>query len=243
MLFTLSCKCSLTSAGIWVRVHIRRAKLGKINVNITKNMRELVKEGYEQSHYEGSIFRQDGKQKRIERYFLKRLIKLIPKSAKVLDLGCGTGTPVDAYLVQQGFEVTGVDFCRRQITLARKDVPGAKFIEGDFSKVNFNEESFDAAMSLYAIFHIPRKEHEDLFLRIRSLLKDNGIILLTLGTSDYEYGEERDWCGAPVMAWSMYDPDRYKDMITSTGFAILDSSFEGKPSDDEYHFWLLAQKE
>ena len=51
-----------------------------------KDMRKLVKEGYEKSHYEGSSFRQDGKPKRIEYYFLKRLIKLIPKGARVLEL-------------------------------------------------------------------------------------------------------------------------------------------------------------
>jgi len=217
--------------------------LRKTNVNMTKNMRELVKEGYEKSHYDGSIFRKDDKQARIENYFLRRLVKLVPDGARVLDLGCGTGLPVDAYLVKQGFNVTGVDFCLRHINLARRNVPQGEFIEGDLSKVDFDEESFDAVLSLYAIFHLPRKEHEDLFLRIRSFLKDSGIMLVTLGTSDYKYGEEQDWCGAPVMAWSMYDPDRYKEMITKTGFAILDYSFEGKPTDDEYHFWLLAQKE
>lgn len=210
---------------------------------MSKDMQKLVKEGYEESHYEGSSFRQDGKLKKIEHYFLRRLAKLLPKSAKVLDFGCGTGVPIDAYLVKKGFYVIGVDFCRRLITLARKDVPGGEFIEGDFSKVDFNEESFDAIVSLYAIFHIPRKEHEGLFLRIRNFLKYNGIILVTLGTSGSEYGEEKDWCGAPVMAWSTYDPDTYREIITNVGFTILESGFEGEPTDDEYHFWLLAQKQ
>lgn len=202
-----------------------------------------MKEGYEQSHYDGSIFRKDSKQTRIEDYFLEKLVKLVPDRAGVLDLGCGSGDPVDVYLVKRGFNVTGVDFCSRLITLAKRNVPQGRFIEGDLSKVDFDEESFDAVISLYAIFHLPRKEHEDLFVKIKNLVKRNGIMLVTLGTSDYEYGEEQDWCGAPVMAWSMYDPDRYKEMITKTGLVILDSRFEGKPTDDEYHFWLLAQKE
>jgi len=207
-----------------------------------KDMRKLVREGYEKSHYEGSTFRQDGKFKKIEHYFLRRLVKLLPKSAKVLDLGCGTGIPVDAYLIQQGFDVTGVDFCQRHITLARENVPEGKFINEDFSRVDFNEESFDVIVALYAIFHIPRKEHEGLFLRVRSFLKYNGIILVTLGTSGSEYGEEKDWCGAPIMVWSTYGPDTYREIITNVGFTILGSGFEGEPTDDEYHFWLLAQK-
>lgn len=233
----------LIRAEIWPGVHIRRTNLQKINMNMSKDMRELVKEGYEKSHYDGSSFRKDGKQKKIERYFLRKLVKLVPKSATVLDLGCGTGVPVDAYLIQQGFDVTGVDYCPRLITRARRNVPQGKFINQDFSRVSFDEEAFDAVVSLYAIFHIPRKEHKDLFLRIRSLLKHNGIMLVTLGTSDYEYGEEQGWCGAPVMAWSMYGPDTYEEMITNIGFTILESRSEGKPTDDEYHFWMLAQKE
>ena len=214
----------------------------KINVNMNKNMRELVKEGYEKSRYDASTFRKDGKLTKIEHHFLSKLARLLPEDEKVLDLGCGPGAPIDAYLVKKGFDVTGVDFCRRLLALARKKVPGAKFINEDFSKVTFNEESFDAAISLYAIFHIPRKEHEDLFLRMRRFLKPHGIVLVTLGTSSNEYGEEKNWCGAPIMIWSTYGPDTYTEIITNVGFTVLESGFEGEPTDDEYHFWLLAQK-
>ena len=214
----------------------------KINVNMNKNMRELVKEGYEKSHYDASTFRKDGKLAKIEHHFLSKLVRLLPEGEKVLDLGCGPAAPIDAYLVNKGFDVTGVDFCQRLLALARKDVPQGEFVEGDFCKVEFDEESFDAAISLYAIFHIPRKEHEDLFLRMRRFLKPHGLILVTLGTSGNEYGEEKDWCGAPTMVWSTYVPDRYREIITNVGFTILESGFEGEPTDDEYHFWLLAQK-
>ncbi len=205
-------------------------------------MRELVKEGYENSHYNAGSFRKDEKLRRIELHFLNKLMGLLPKGEKVLDLGCGPGTPIDAYLVEEGFDVTGVDFCRRLLALAIEEVPQGKFVEGDFSKIEFDEESFDAVISLYAIFHIPRKEHENLFLRMRRFLKPHGLILVTLGTSGNEYGEEENWCGATTMAWSQYDPDTYREIISNVGFTILDSAFEGEPTDDEYHFWLLAQK-
>jgi len=205
-------------------------------------MRELVKEGYEKSHYDASSFRKDGKLTRIEQHFLNKLIRLLPEGERVLDLGCGPGAPIADYLVKKGFDITGVDFCQRLLALAGKNVPQGKFVEGDFSKVEFDEESFDAVISLYAIFHIPRKEHKGLFLRMRRFLKPHGLILVTLGTSGNEYGEEKNWCGAPIMIWSTYDPDTYTEIIANVGFTILESGFEGEPTDDEYHFWLLAQK-
>lgn len=67
------------------------------------------------------------------------------------------------------------------------------------------------------------------------------MFMATLGTSSSEYGEEKDWAGAP-MAWSTYDPETYKRMIVESGFDILETKFEGQPGDDEYHFWVLAQK-
>ena len=56
-------------------------------------------------------------------------------------------------------------------------------------------------------------------MKIYNLLKQDGIILVTLGTSGSEYGEEQDWCGAP-MAWSTYEPEEYKKIMTDLGFKI-----------------------
>ncbi|GAJ18309.1 unnamed protein product, partial [marine sediment metagenome] len=108
----------MTRAEICPGIVIRRVNLEKMSMNRGKNIRRIVKDGYEKSHYDGSIFRKDGKQTRIENYFLGRLVKLVPDRARVLDLGCGSGVPVNACLIKQGFNVTGVDFCPRLITLA-----------------------------------------------------------------------------------------------------------------------------
>ena len=45
----------------------------------------------------------------MEEYFMEKLAKIIPEHAKVLDFGSGAGIPYDKYLVNQGFDVTGID--------------------------------------------------------------------------------------------------------------------------------------
>lgn len=202
-----------------------------------KDMRQIVKEGYEKGNYAG-IFRVSDKPNEMEERFLKKLLELLPENPHILDFGCGIGVPIDKYLVEHGCGVVGIDISPKHIRAAKKNVPGAKFIEGDFSKIELSE-TFDAIISFYAIFHIPREEHKELFLKMANLLKENGLILITLGTnSGYE---EEEWCGAK-MAWSSYDPKTYKKMLRETGFKILESTFEGQPGDEEYHFWVLAQK-
>jgi SAM-dependent methyltransferase len=211
-----------------------------IDCVMRKDIRKIVRDGYEQGDYPG-VFRRGGTPNEMERQFLDRLLSLCPATPGVLDLGCGTGLPIDKYLANHGADVTGIDVSPKHIALATANVPSANYVEGDFSRLALTEESFDAVVSFHAIFHIPRSEHGDLFAKIARLLRDGGIFLATLGTSDSEYGEEANWTGA-AMAWSTYDPETYKRLLDEAGFAILEACFEGKPGDDEYHYWVLARR-
>lgn len=56
--------------------------------------------------------------------------RLAPGSA-VLDLGCGTGVPTAGRLVVAGHAVTGVDTSSAMLALARTQVAGAEFVQGD----------------------------------------------------------------------------------------------------------------
>ncbi|MFW2076033.1 class I SAM-dependent methyltransferase, partial [Acinetobacter gerneri] len=45
-----------------------------------------------------------------EKAWLDRFLALLPSTdANVLDLGCGSGQPIAAYLIENGCQVTGVD--------------------------------------------------------------------------------------------------------------------------------------
>jgi SAM-dependent methyltransferase len=205
-----------------------------------KNMRKIVRDGYEKGGYEKG-FRADPVLSPMETGFLDRLADEIPQSGHVLDLGSGTGLPYDKYLVGKGLRVTGVDFSPKHLALARKHVPQADYIQSDFSEAAFAPVSLDAVTAFYSIFHIPRREHPELFAKIHRWLKPGGRILFTLGTGDMECDEELDWLGAPMM-WSSYPPDQNLQMLEQTGFLILQTAYEGAPGDAEYHFWLLGGK-
>ena len=207
---------------------------------MTTQMRKTVEDGYEKGEY-AKVFRSSAELNQFEQEFFNRLLQRLPPDPNILDLGSGTGIPYDKFLVDKGCRVTGVDLCQKHIAEAIKNVPEAVYLKGDFSRLELEEKSFDAIISLYAIFHLPRIEHPGLFQKLNRLLKSGGLIMVSLGTSDSEYGEEDDWCGAR-MAWSTYDPPTYEKMITGAGFTILKSAFEGQPGDEEYHFWVLAVK-
>lgn len=199
-------------------------------------MRDRVKEGYEKGSYEEG-YRKDRELQEKEVEFFQEVFDRLPDSGEVLDLGCGTGLPFDRYIVENGYSVTGVDIAEKHVELARGNVPEADFIQGDFFDQEFEQNSFDAIVSFYAIFHIPREQHSKLFEKMRAWVKDGGVILVTMGPEDMDR-HEGEIKGAE-MVWSSYSPERSKDIIEEAGFSILESYIEDWR--EEHHLWILAE--
>jgi ubiquinone/menaquinone biosynthesis C-methylase UbiE len=172
---------------------------------------------------------------------LDDLIGRLPAQATVLDAGCGAGVPV-AQNLSKHFHVTGVDFSEAQIELARKHVPNANFICQDMTKLDFPDSTFDGICSYYAIIHIPREEHESLFVNFHRMLKPGGFALLCLGAESLIDDIDENYLGTR-MYWSHFDTDTYLRMLKDTGFSIIwskrvvDESCEGSG-----HLFVLAQK-
>jgi 2-polyprenyl-3-methyl-5-hydroxy-6-metoxy-1,4-benzoquinol methylase len=203
-----------------------------------KDMRKIVREGYENGDY-AKAFRVGKILTDFERRFFDSFLALLPRKPRIVDFGCGTGVPYDRYLVEHGSVLTGLDISRKHLSQAKKNIPEATYIESDFSSWE-PDQKFDGLVCLYAIFHIPRTEHEALLRRVAGTISNNGVLLCTLAAQEVEQ-EELDWLGAP-MVWSSYAPEFYVSSLEKLGFYIARSDFEGRPGDEEHHFWLIAQK-
>lgn len=55
-------------------------------------------------------------------------------TGRALDLGCGTGTNVK-YLLDHGWDVTGIDYVARAIRAAKGKVPAARLVLGDVTRL------------------------------------------------------------------------------------------------------------
>ena len=69
---------------------------------------------------------------------------------RILDAGTGTGIGAAAALTS-GREVVGVDAAPGMLAIARREVPGARFVEADFAKLPFPAGSFDVVISVHAL--------------------------------------------------------------------------------------------
>ena len=199
--------------------------------------KRLVEAGYDRiaDHYLASRERQSAGTLAA----LEGLVRALPPGAAVLDLGCGAAVPVSQSLAER-FAVTGVDISARQLALARQRVPRAAFIQADMTEVDFAPEAFDAAVSAYAIIHVPREEQPALVGRIHRWLRPGGLFLANWAVTAWE-GEERDWLGwgAP-MWWSHHDWDTNLAMLRDAGFAV--DAAAAHADGDETWRWVLARK-
>ena len=202
------------------------------------NYKETVKSGYNKIADRYLAERnQDGENVRLIHDF----IELLSPKSKVLDAGCGAGLPI-AKILAEKFDVIGVDFSEAQIRLAKKNVPTAHFFCQDMTTLNFPEESLDGICSYYAIIHVPREEHEGLFINFHKMLKTGGVTLLCLGAEDLADDIDENYLGTR-MYWSHYKSDIYIKLLNKCGFTIIwakhiaDETCEGAK-----HLFVLAQK-
>jgi len=205
--------------------------------------KDLVERGYDKKAEEYlRKYRSSSDADKNTKKYLKKLVGLLARGSKILDLGCGAGIPVAKFL-SQFYKVVGVDISTRQIELAKKNVPKAVFIRKDITKVSFPPGSFDAVVSFYTIIHIPREQHKEILKKIYKMLKPGGYFLGTMGVEELREIIEEDWLGEP-MYWSHFGKEENIKMFKKVGFDILIAKVEKEKENNEIikHLYVLAQK-
>lgn len=168
---------------------------------------------------------------------LRRFSELLPKNARVLDAGSGSGVPTSKYLSEKGLRVTGIDISDGMLEEARRNVPDAEFKKMNMRELQFSDAYFDGIISVFAVFHVPREFHEDVFSEFHRTLKKGGILMINQSVREMN-GISR-FFGEPMM-WSNHHPQDTLQMIKDRGFEIV---FEGNlVRGGEIQYWILARK-
>lgn len=104
---------------------------------------------------------------------LNKFIKEFPKSAKILDIGCGEGRN-SVYLDSLGFNVTGIDISESAIRLAQSKDSKCSFYCMDALNITLDKK-FDVIID-FGLFHfMPYEFREDYTSNIYNMLVDGGI--------------------------------------------------------------------
>jgi len=167
------------------------------------------------------------------------LVARLQDGARVLELGCGAGSPETKRLAQR-FAVTGVDISPRQVERARAAVPGTEFVCADFTELELPAASFDAVASFYVFNHVPRELLAPVLASIHGWLVPGGWLLTAFGQSDNP-GWTGEWLGAQTF-FAGFPPDVNSRLVREAGFAIERDevvTFE-EPEGPASFQWVLA---
>lgn len=159
--------------------------------------------------------------------YVDLVLEGLQPGARVLDLGCGTGKPIAAYIIGKGFRVTGVDESVKMLEIARNVVPEAELIHSDMLEVHLPGE-FAAAIAWDSIFHVKRKNHQTVYRKLASSLETGGRLLLSVGGSDADAGGEGDSVTegftsemfGQTFFYSGYEPRVARSLLEAEGFEI-----------------------
>lgn len=119
------------------------------------------------------------------------------KSAKILDLGCGTGLELEYYFkINPSASITGIDLApdmlkRLKSKFSDKDIT---LILGSYFDVPFGGALYDAAVSVESLHHFTKEEKIPLYKKLYGTLKNGGYFILTdyFAMSDNEEKQFRD---------------------------------------------------
>ncbi len=173
----------------------------------------------------------------MERRYLDEVTSRLSPGARVLDLGCGTGEPIVRYLLDSGFNVTGVDAAPAMIAICKKRFPHGTWLEADMRSLALGQR-FDAIIAWDSVFHLDQDEQRRMFPVFQQHIAPGGFLLFTSGP---EAGAAFGTMYGEALFHASLAPDEYRQLLARSGIRVLLYSPED-PDCGKHTIWL-AQAE
>jgi SAM-dependent methyltransferase len=115
-------------------------------------------------------------QKAIGQYYLEHLLKDFNHEKTVIDIGCGEGGVLSAFL-ENGYRCTGLEISEARVQFARqRNLDSINFIQGNIEEFNC-EQKFGLILFSDVIEHVENKEKA--MIAIKNCLQRDGILFIT----------------------------------------------------------------
>jgi len=147
------------------------------------------------------------------------LVSQLTRPARVLDLGCGSGSPTARQLVDAGLDVVGIDESSVMLELAEQQAPGGQYLHRDMRDVADLGE-FDAVVAFFAFIMLPRRDVLPLLTQLRGQLRGPKLLQVAMVLGDFDEFPI-SFMGVPATA-TAYPPDELARLVERAGFAILE---------------------
>ena len=148
----------------------------------------------------------------------ERFVAALPEcGATVLDLGCGSGSPVAAFLAKRGCYVMGADSSPTLISLSRERLPAHEWLVADMRLLELRRK-FDGIIAWDSFFHLAPDDQRRMFGVFAKHAAPSAVLMFNTGPADSEVvGSYR---GDPLYHASL-SPDEYTALLNIIGFEVV----------------------
>ena len=147
--------------------------------------------------------------------WLERFRALLPAEATVLDIGCGSGVPIAAYLSRSGCTVMGVDSSPEMIAIARARWPDWRV--GDMRSLAL-ERRFDGLIAWDSFFHLTHDDQRAMFAIFAAHANAGAALMFT---SRPAHGEAIGTLEGEPLYHASLDGGEYRALLAAQGFAVV----------------------
>lgn len=110
-------------------------------------------------------------------------LELLPKDARILDFGCGSGRDTK-YFLDCGYQVEAIDGSM-ELCRAASEYTGIHVKQMLFQELA-EVEKYDGIWACASILHVKKAELPDIIRKMSLATKENGIIYVSFKYGDYE---------------------------------------------------------
>ncbi len=178
-----------------------------------------------------------GAEVRIEGTWLSRLADSLPPGGRVLDLGCGTGQPLGAWLLDRGFAVTGVDASAPAVERAHRRLPAGTWLCADMRGLDLGQ-TFDGLLAWDSLFHLTPDDQRALFPVFGAHAAPGARLMFTSGP---EAGTATGVFGGDPLHHASLSPAEYRDLLARQDFEVLQFTPED-PDCGGHSVWLARRR-
>ena len=172
--------------------------------------------------------------KHLDRILLKHFVDENINKGKLIDLGCGPGQTTKFIADQELTDIVGIDISQEMITVANEINPHLQFEVADILKLNYADNTFGSAIAFYSIVHFEDEQIRIAFEEIKRVLKEDGQFLFSFHTGEQVVHLD-EFLGERVnIDFNFFDTDKIIELVTRTGFEIIDVIERQPYKDVEY---------
>ena len=159
-----------------------------------------------------------------EKECLEKMLAVVPKGEKILELPCGTGRLTE-FLLQLGYEVTAADISDEMMRHAKSKTEafGSKvtFKKADIEDLLYEDNTFSAIAVIRLLHHIPAELHSKVLAELHRVTKK--WLVITYSNKHTFQNLRRN-----IMALFTKEPrysiskEQFLNKVAQTGFTVVE---------------------